>query len=120
MSVRNAVIAIIGNKSDSDTPFESEISNMTINVREFHQTMRVECGSKNCRHLIFGRISALTGMNLDPIMTNLGQNIITIAVKDIQVEQLRQDVRRIDDKFKSSQLNSFDNSFTNRKNRCRC
>jgi hypothetical protein len=83
MSVRNAVIAVLGNKSDSETMYEAEIENMVFNVRHMHESLRPECTLKNCRHLIFGRCSALTGLNLDQILTDLGTTIITIAVKDL-------------------------------------
>lgn len=33
MTIRNAVIAVLGNKSDSETMFEAEIENMVFNVR---------------------------------------------------------------------------------------
>jgi preprotein translocase subunit SecB len=77
MSIRNAVIAILGNKSDSETLFEIEIENMIFNVRQLHENMRPECTTRNCRHLIFNRCSALTGLNLDNILTELGSTIIT-------------------------------------------
>ena len=104
MSVRNAVIAVLGNKSDSETMYEAEIENMVFNVRQLHESLRHDCTMKNCRHLIFGRCSALTGLNLDDILNDLGSTIITIAVRDLEVEQLRQDVRRVNDGLKSSQL----------------
>jgi hypothetical protein len=33
MTVRNAVVAILGNKSDSESIFEVEIENMVFNVK---------------------------------------------------------------------------------------
>ncbi len=118
MSIRNAVIAVLGNKSDSETMFESEIENMIFNVRQLHENIRPECAMRNCSHLIFYRCSALTGLNLDNILTELGSMIITIAVRDLQVEQLRQDNRRVNDGLKSSQLQSFNSSFEKRRGCC--
>ena len=102
MTVRNAIIVVLGNKSDSESMYEAEIETMVFNVKSLHESLRYECTLKNCRHLIFGRCSALTGLNLETILTDLGSTIITIAIKDLQVEQLRQDVRRVNDGLKSS------------------
>jgi len=89
MTVRNAIVAVLGNKSDSESSFEVEIENMVFNVKQLHESLRNECALKNCRHLFFGRFSALTGLNLEEILKEIGSTIITIAIKDLQVEQLR-------------------------------
>ncbi len=33
MTVRNAIVAVLGNKSDSDSVFEAEIEDMVFNVK---------------------------------------------------------------------------------------
>jgi len=33
MTVKNALVAVLGNKSDSESFFEADIDNMTFNVR---------------------------------------------------------------------------------------
>jgi hypothetical protein len=102
MSIRNAIITILGNKSDCESMFESDILTMEHTVKRLHESFRIECMTKTCRHLIFGRCSTLTGLNLDGIFTELGTGMLTIAVKDLQVEQLRQDVNIVNKGYKNS------------------